>query len=215
VPVRSAIIGTVVAFMIVTSTITFGASLSTLVAKPALYGWNFTYEMNGGGGFGDIPAARAATLLNQNPYVQNWSGVYFANLDIDGQRVAVMGASTRGTVSPPLLTGHGFDATNQVVLATATLHQLHKKVGDTVSVVVGTVTTRLQIVGTATMPTIGVQGLNHLEMGSGALLSYKLIPPGERNLFDVAPGPNAILIRLKPHANHDAALASLNKTLTK
>jgi CheY-like chemotaxis protein len=52
-------------------------------------------------------------------------------------------------------------------------------------------------------------------MGSGALLSYKLIPPGERNLFDVPPGPNAILIRLKPHANQGAALVSLRKMFTK
>jgi ABC-type antimicrobial peptide transport system permease subunit len=73
----------------------------------------------------------------------------------------------------------------------------------------------LKIVGTATLPTIGVGGLNHLEMGTGAVLSYKLIPPGERNLFDVPAGPNAILIRLKPHANRRVALASLNKMLTK
>jgi hypothetical protein len=215
VPVRSAIIGTIFALLIVTSTITFGASLRTLVAKPALYGWNFTYEMNGGGGLGDIPAARAAALLNKSPFVQDWSGVYFGNLDIDGQRVPVMGASPKATVSPPLLSGHGFDAANQVVLGAVTLDQLHKKVGDTVSVVVGAVTTRLKIVGTATLPTIGVGGLNHLEMGTGAVLSYKLIPPGERNLFDVPAGPNAILIRLKPHANRRVALASLNKMLTK
>ena len=215
VPVRSAIIGTIFALVIVTSTITFGASLRTLVAQPALYGWNFTYEMNGGGGLGDIPGARAATLLNESPFVQDWSGVYFGNLQIDGQHVAVMGASPKATVSPPLLSGHGFNAANQVVLGTATLSQLHKKVGDTVSVLVGTTTTRLKIVGTATMPTIGVESLPHLEMGTGAVLSYKLIPPGERNLFDVPAGPNAILIRLKPHANRAVALASLNKILTK
>ena len=38
VPVRSAIFGAVLAVVIVTSTITFGASLQTLVSKPALYG---------------------------------------------------------------------------------------------------------------------------------------------------------------------------------
>jgi hypothetical protein len=216
VPVRSAIIGAIFAVVIVTTTLTFGASLRTLVSKPALYGWNFTYEMNGGGGLGDIPAARAATLLNQSPFVQAWAGVYFGNLDIDGQRVAVMGTSPNATVSPPLLSGHGFNATNQVVLGTATLAQLHKKLGDTVEVgAPGAATTRLKIVGTATLPTIGVQGLSHLEMGSGAVLSYKLIPPGERNLFDVPAGPNAILIRLNPTANRVAALASLNNILTK
>jgi hypothetical protein len=93
---------------------------------------------------------------------------------------------------------------------------LHKKLGDTVEVgAPGAATTRLKIVGTATLPTIGSEGTTHLEMGSGAVLSYKLIPAGERNLYDVTPGPNAILVRVKPGANHAAALASLNTILDK
>ena len=216
VPVRSAIIGTVFAVVIVTATITFGASLQNLVAKPALYGWNFTYELNGGGGLGDIPAAGAATMLNRNPYVQAWSGIYFGTLQIDGQNVAAMGASPRAAVGPLLLSGHAFNATSQIVLGAATLTQLHKKLGDTVEVgAPGAVTTRLKIVGTATLPTIGIQGSTHLEMGSGAVLSNKLIPAGERNLYDVPPGPNAILVRVKPGANHAAALSSLNTILNK
>lgn len=215
VPVRSAILGAVLAVVIVTSTITFGASLQTLVSKPALYGWNFNYEINGGGGLGDIPAHGAATLLKKDPYVQAWAGVYFGNLTIDGQNVSVMGASPGADFGPPLLSGHRFRATDQVVLGTATLAQLHKKLGDTVNVRLGASTTRLTIVGTATLPTIGVGGLNHLEMGSGALLSYKLIPAPERDLYAVPPGPNAILVRVKPGVNHVAALASLNSILTK
>jgi ABC-type antimicrobial peptide transport system permease subunit len=125
-----------------------------------------------------------------------------------------MGASPRAALGPPLLSGHAFDATNQVVLGAATLAQLHKKLGDTVDVSVGDKTTTLKIVGTATLPTIGVGGLTHLEMGSGALLSYQLIPASERDLYDGPPGPNAILIRVKPGANHQAALASLNAMLT-
>jgi len=116
VPVRSAILGTVFALMIVTSTITFGASLRTLVAKPALYGWNWTYEMNGGGGLGDIPAKGAAQLLDADKYVASWSGVYFGRLHIDGQNTTVMGANPHARVGPPILSGHGFDATNQIVL---------------------------------------------------------------------------------------------------
>jgi hypothetical protein len=85
VPVRSAILGTVFALMIVTSTITFGASLHTLISKPSLYGWNWTYEMNGGGGLGDIPAKPAAQLLDESKYVSAWSGVYFGLLKIDGR----------------------------------------------------------------------------------------------------------------------------------
>jgi hypothetical protein len=215
VPVRSAILGAVLAVVIVTSTLTFGASLRTLVSRPALYGWNFTYEMNGGGGLGDIPMKRAETLLKQDPYVQSWAGVYFGNLTIDGQKTSVMGATPDAEIGPPLLSGHAFDATNQVVLGAATLSQLHKKVGDSVRVSSGTSTHRLTIVGTATLPTIGVGGLNHLEMGSGAVLSYTLIPAAERNLYEGSPGPNAFLVRVKPGVSRVAALASLNAMLTK
>jgi ABC-type antimicrobial peptide transport system permease subunit len=153
--------------------------------------------------------------LKKDPYVQSWAGVYFGNLTIDRQTVAVMGASPDFQFGPPVLSGHGFRAASQVVLGTATLAQLDKKIGDTVNVRVGATTTRLTIVGTATMPTIGVGGLSHLEMGSGALLSYKLIPAAERDLYAVSPGPNAILVRMKPGVNHAAALASLNTILTK
>jgi ABC-type lipoprotein release transport system permease subunit len=215
VPVRSAILGTVFAIMIVMSTITFGASLHTLVARPSLYGWNWTYEMNGGGGLGDIPAAGAAKLLDHNEYVSQWSGVYFGILKIDGEDTSVMGASPHAEVSPPILSGHGFDAVNQVVLGEATLAQLHKQVGDSVEVSVDGTTTKLRIVGTSTLPTIGVGGIDHLEMGSGAILSYKLIPASQRNLFDVPAGPNAILVRIKPGVNHQAALRSLSATLVK
>jgi hypothetical protein len=216
VPVRSAILGTVFAVIIVVSTITFGASLHTLVSKPSLYGWNWTYEMNGGGGLGDIPAAPAAKLLNYNKYVAAWSGVYFGSLKIDGLNVQVMGGTPHAKVSPTILTGHGFDRANQVVLGQSTLALLHKKVGDTVVVSSpGAASTTLRIVGTATMPTIGEEGSTHLEMGSGALLAYQLIPPGQRNLFDVTPGPNAILIRVKAGVNHTAALNSFRGILTK
>jgi hypothetical protein len=215
VPVRSAILGTVFALMIVTATITFGASLHTLISNPSLYGWNWTYEMNGGGGLGDIPAKPVAKLLDQSKYVAAWSTVYFGLLKIDGQNVSVMGASPHAIVSSPILTGHGFNDVNEIVLGTATLNQLHKQVGDSVEVSAGGASTKLQIVGTATLPTIGVGGINHLKMGSGAILAYQLIPVSQRNLFDVKAGPNAILVRTKPGVNHRAALRALSAILVK
>jgi ABC-type antimicrobial peptide transport system permease subunit len=101
------------------------------------------------------------------------------------------------------------------VLGTATLRALHKQVGDTVEVSSGGAATKLQIVGTATLPTIGTGGATHLEMGSGAILSYQLIPANQRNLFDVTPGPNAILVRVKPGANQRDALRTLSSILVK
>jgi ABC-type antimicrobial peptide transport system permease subunit len=217
VPVRSAILGAVLAVVVVISTITFGSSMSTLVSHPALYGWNWSADIDGGGGLGDIPAQNVARLLDADPLVGGWTGVYYSTLQIDGTNVPVMGGSPHASVGPPLLSGHAFDGVNQVVLGASTLAQLHKHVGDKVNVgAPGTGLTTLKIVGTATLPSIGVVGSSHLEMGSGALLSYKLIPPRARNVFDVQQtGPNAVLVRFKRGTNQAAGFSSLQSIVRK
>jgi predicted lysophospholipase L1 biosynthesis ABC-type transport system permease subunit len=185
--------------------------MNTLVSHPALYGWNWSDEIDGGGGLGDIPAHAVARQLDADPSVGGWTGVYFSTLQIDGANVPVMGGSPNAAVGPPLLSGHAFDGANQVVLGASTMAELHKHVGDTVTVgAPDTGLTRLRIVGTATLPSIGVAGSSHLEMGTGALLSYTLIPPKARNVFDVQySGPNAVLVRFKKGASPAAASASL------
>ena len=209
VPVRSAILGAILAVTVVVATVTFGSSLNTLVSHPALYGWNWNYDMDGGGGLGDIPGQAAAKLLDADPLVQSWTGVYYSALTFDGVNVPVMGATPGAPVAPPLLSGHSLQASDQVVLGASTLRTLHKQVGDAVQVRIhGEKPITLTIVGTATLPPIGVVGSSHLEMGTGAVLDYRIIPPAARNLFEVTPGPNAILVRTKGGASR-AALASL------
>ncbi len=209
VPVRSAILGAILAVTVVVATVTFGSSLDTLVSHPALYGWNWNYDIDGGGGLGDIPGQAAAKQLNADPLVESWTGIYYSTLTLDGVNVPVMGATPGATVAPPLLSGHGLQASDQVVLGASTLRTLHKRVGDTVQVGIhGSKPVTLTIVGTATLPPIGVVGSSHLEMGTGAVLSYRIIPPAARNLFEGTPGPNAILVRTKG-GNNRAALASL------
>jgi hypothetical protein len=217
VPVRSAILGAVLAVVVVIGTITFGSSMNTLVSHPALYGWNWSADIDGGGGLGDVPGHSVAHLLDADPLVSGWTGVYYSTLQIDSVNVPVMGGSPRASVGPPLLSGHAFDASNEVVLGASTLALLHKHVGDTVEVgAPGAARTTLHIVGTATMPSIGVVGSSHLEMGSGALLSYTLIPPKARNVFEVEQrGPNAVLVRFKKGATSAAGFASLQSIVRK
>ncbi len=213
VPVRSAILGAVLAITVVTGTFTFGSSLDTLVSHPSLYGWNWnSMLLSGFSGDEDLPQHEATTLLEHDPYVSGISGIYFGALKIDGQTVPVLGGSPGAPVQPPLLSGHGFDAANQVVLGATTLADLHAHVGDTVQVSNGvTKPIRLTVAGTATMPAIGTQK-PHLEMGSGALLDYDLIPATTRNLQEsTVPGPNAFLIRLRPGANPTLARRSLSR----
>ena len=107
VPVRSAILGAVLAIVVVVGTLTFGTSLHTLVSRPALYGWNWDYELSGGGGVGNIPQQLAATALDRDHDVAAWTDGYFGEVQIDGLAVPVLGGSAAAPVAPPLLSGHG------------------------------------------------------------------------------------------------------------
>ena len=216
VPVRSAILGSVLAVMVVVATVTFGASLQTLISHPALYGWNWTYELTANQG-GVIPGTKAARLLAQDRQVAAWSGISFDVMRIDAQHsIPVLDEAPGAAVAPPLLSGHGVEASHQIVLGAVTLGQLHKRVGDTVVVNNGLKAVRFRIVGTATMPTIGGgQGNQHLEMGTGALLSSEVFPSdgeeaGYPNLPGYAPGPSAILVRMNNGATA-TALHSLER----
>jgi hypothetical protein len=215
VPVRSAIVGTTLAIVVVIATVTFGASLDTLVSHPPLYGWNWNYELTGGGGIAPVPGQKAAELLDHDRSVAAWSGVSFGAIaSLGGQVVPVLGQGAHATVGPPLLSGHGLNAPDQVVLGGATLSALHKRIGDTIEVhVSGSKSERLLIVGTATMPTIGEQfGDVHPTMGTGALVASALVPALASNPNNVSPtGPSAVLVRLRSGADPTTALRSLRR----
>ena len=195
VPVRSAIVGAVLAMSVVVATVVFGSSLDTLVTHPSLYGWNWTYAVSPG--FPpSIPQQRAEAVLDNSPGVAAWSGVNFATLRIDSLTVPVLGMTPNARVAPPILSGHGLEAPDQVVLGPVTLAQLHKHIGDSVDVRSGPgKPTRLRIVGTATMPSMGIDRSEHAEMGSGAVLSRSLIPEA------AGTGPNNILVRARRGAD--------------
>jgi FtsX-like permease family/MacB-like periplasmic core domain len=205
VPVRSAILGTALAMIVTIATITFGASLDTLVSHPALYGWNWTYALSAGNPT-YVSRARAAALLGHDPAVAAWTGIYFGTAKIDGLTVPVIGASPRAPVGPPVLSGHGLQGAGQVVLGPATLAQLGKQVGDAVSMTDGRGgRSSLRIVGTATLPSLGIDGSLHTEMGVGAVLPYQLVPAA------TVSQPSNVLVTLRPGANAAAALPALQR----
>jgi hypothetical protein len=214
VPARSAIFGAALALVVVVSTLTFGASLHTLVSHPTLYGWNWDYELSGGGGVGDIPQQQSTRALAHDRDVAAFSGAYFGQGRIDGIAVPGFATSTDAPVGPRLLSGHGLERRDQIVLGANTLSELHRHLGDIVTVDLGSPTPlRLTIVGTATMPAIGGSGGGglHLEMGSGAIVSYQNIPPSLRDVAgNTPPGPQAIFVRFRRGVNRARALGGLN-----
>jgi len=205
VPVRSAILGAALAMIAMVATVTFGSSLDTLVSHPALYGWNWTYALSAGNPT-YIPRQRAAALLDRDPAVAAWAGVWFGAVKIDGLTVPVMGLSPGAPIAPPVLSGHGLQAAGQVVLGATTLAQLHRRVGDEATVLNGSGGRfRLRIVGTDTLPSYGAQGTLHTEMGTGAVLPYQIIPSAETSQ------PNDILVTLRPGADRAAAARELQR----
>jgi hypothetical protein len=210
-PVRSAIFGTVLAVVMVVTTLTFGSSLATLISHPALYGWNWTYALWGSQGPTAVPA-QVDTGLRSDPDVAAWTTVSYVTADLDGQAVPVLLGSPGAAVAPPVLSGHQVDGRDQVVLGPATLAQLGQYLGGTVTFTLTgpgvTVRARLTVVGTATMPTVGLSDVLHTSMGTGALVSDQLLGP----LAAGCTGPPEVaFIRLRPGVSAAAGLASMRK----
>ncbi len=139
---------------------TFGDSLHTLVSNPPLYGWNWTYILNPvGSGSGEVPQV-ALTMLKHDKDVAGYSGASFNDLQMDGHEVPFLLENDRAAVTPLVLSGHGFQKGNEVVLGAATMAQLHKRLGENVTISFGTPADApvyippmpLRIVGTATFP---------------------------------------------------------------
>jgi hypothetical protein len=209
-PVRSAILGTVLAVTVLIATLTFGASLDGLVSRPQLYGWNWNFAILAGfAGAEDLPAHQTASLLSQDRDIASWSGAYVVGANLDGHSEGMVTEQPGARVQPPILSGHGLRQRNQVVLGSTTLAQLHKHVGDTVTFSNGdSKPSTLLIVGTATMPAIE----DGIGMGSGALVASSDFPTKLLNLQDAPiPGPNVILVRTRAGVSAPAAYRSLVK----
>jgi hypothetical protein len=211
----------VLAVVVVVATVTFASGLRTLASHPALYGWNWSFAIEPEGG--DNVPPMAGQLLDHDRDVAAWTGFNYADAQIDGQTVPTLDSGTHASISPPILSGHGIQAKNQIVLGAATLAALHKRIGQSVVLSYGSPKdapiyqppTHLLIVGTATMPAIGTPGTLHPSMGTGALFSSAIfVPTLVRALDNADPnlnGPAIDVVRTRPGVTPAAALSSLRR----
>ena len=223
VPVRSVLVGAVLAVAMVTTTLTFSSGLHTLVSRPALYGWNWSYALTSV----NVVPPRALAALNHDPDVAAWSGYHNISVQIDGQTVPVLVGDNHATVAPPILSGHAVDANNQIVLGPSTLALLHKHVGDTVIASFGTPNTaplylpplKVVIAGTATLPAIGGASnfADHPSMGAGGVLSDHISPAFIRAAQSPDPnlnGPGLVFVRLRNGVRAAVGQADMNRMAT-
>jgi hypothetical protein len=217
VPVRSVLVGTTLAVALVVTTLTFASGLSNLVSRPPLYGWNWNYLLQP---TNNLPP-KAVTLMNHDPKIAAWSGADYTDLEIDGQEVPILVESAKAKVTPPILSGHGLENDHQIVLGAGTLALLHKHVGETIVVSLGTKKdapafikpTALLIVGTATLPAVGYSSFvaEHTSMGTGALLPLGFFPPafGGSGSDPNLQGPELAFVRMRPGVSARAGRTDL------
>lgn len=219
VPTRSVIAGAVVAVGLVVTTLTFASGFSTLVSHPRLYGWNWDFALNP---TNDVPPV-ALSLLSKDRDVAAWSDANYTDAQIDGQTVPIILENVGAAVAPPILSGHGLQANDQIVLGAATMSELGLHVGDSVTFSYGSrqsapayvPPTRLTIVGTATFPAIGYSSFvsQHTSMGTGALLPSGVQPAAFLNAMKNKDpnlnGPELVFVRLRNGVSRADGLASL------
>jgi hypothetical protein len=213
VPVRSVLAGAVLAVLVGTATLTFGASLSYLVSRPALYGWNFDYALYSTDGWGPFPPALVTPMLHRDKLIAASTGVYFLTVQIDGQTVPGILSPARPAVGPQILSGTGLDGPGDIVLGRGTLAELHKQIGDDVTVQLGPVirNARLKVVGTAALPALGDTLGIHPSLATGAILPVSVVTTAALNEAGSHSGPNAIFVRLRPGVSQAAGLRSLQQ----
>jgi hypothetical protein len=115
-------------------------------------------------------------------------------------------------VTPTIRSGRMIEHAGEIVLGTATIAQLHKSLGDTVSSSSG----ELRIVGTATFPSIGVVHGDHTSLGVGGIVATEQVPDWDRNLHftgadPAAYGPNVLFVRYRDGADAGAVTARMEQ----
>nr|MDQ3305890.1 ABC transporter permease [Actinomycetota bacterium] len=171
VPVRSVMAGAAMAIMALVSALTFGTSLQSLLAQPRLFGWDWDATVLDTGGYGDISVEKASAALEYDGHVASWSGVYFTSDAVDGRNLPLLAMEPGSEVFPPLLQGRPTHNPNEVVLGSRTAAELGKQPGDTVVLGDGTQSHELEVVGIATLPTIGAIGAAYTSLGVGAIVA--------------------------------------------
>ena len=222
VPVTATLAGAAVAVLAVTAAAVFGASLDGLVTHPARYGWNWTMLMDTEGGYSSWPVRQMGRLVSGQPGVTGWSTFAFAQLAVDHQDIPVLGLTRhQGAVQPPTTSGHPLSGQDQIELGAATLRALGKRVGDTVTAGSGRQARRLTIVGTVTLPSIGLTLADHVSLGRGGMLpgstllalqglSAQLTSREEHGATVADPAfPSAVAIDLKPGTSGTALAARI------
>ncbi|MDQ1432387.1 MAG: putative transport system permease protein, partial [Actinomycetota bacterium] len=215
VPVRSVMAGVAVAVIALTAAVTFGSSLSSLVHTPRLYGWAWDTTLVDSGGYGEGHVEVAQRVFGRDPNIDAFAGGYFGTTEVDASNVPVLGVTPGASVHPPIIDGRSLETASEVVLGTETIATLGKQLGDTVQIRddAGRVR-RLRIVGTATLPTIGIVHGSYTSLGVGAMFAQQLVPGYRVNIQGGGyTGPNVWFVKYRDGVDRRVADGRLRREI--
>jgi ABC-type lipoprotein release transport system permease subunit len=207
VPVRSAVVSAAVGVAALSAAIVFAASLSHLLASPALYGvtWDAAVTNNSGTGAGPMVAP-----VRHDRQVAAWA-TFLAGLGLRAGRTEfealVLEMPGGASFIPAPVTGRLPKSAGEIVLGTRTLRHLHAQIGATIRVSIPVLDSRarpMTIVGTTVFPTLS----DTLGLGTGAALT----PAGLRHLVPAKttiPPPAAMFVRFRPGVEPQAGRQDL------
>jgi len=195
--------------------VTFGNDLHALVETPHLYGWSWDATLLDNGGYGAGRVDQARQVFGKDSNIEGYAGAYFGTDTLDGTNVALLGVTPGAAVHPPILEGRSLDSAGEVVLGSRTLAQLHKHIGDSAIIGIGSTTHKLRIVGTATLPTIGIIHGSYTSLGVGAMVDYHRVPGSDRSVQEFGySGPNVWFVRFRGGADHAASIKKLQHEMS-
>jgi ABC-type lipoprotein release transport system permease subunit len=221
-PVASAMIGAVAAVAALAAALTFGASLQHLLSSPSQQGWNWDVLVGNPHNLTD-QEVKAGSLLAHNRYVGSYSAIAIlagasqGNAVIDGEVVDLLLAfdPLKGGVYPSLIEGHAPRAADQIVLASRTLRELHRQIGQSVRIngPQGQSFT-LRIVGRMISPSVGDLFTNN--MGEGGWVYGPAIRRQQAQTTQNSDGPpptvfNLFAVRYANGVSPNGAFASLQR----
>lgn len=202
VPVRSTILGAALGVATIAAVLTFAAGLDRLLARPALYGWN--WDAQGGGTFAD-DQGEVAQNLTRDPTISEVSVGTLARLQVGTLRVDTLGLeSITGSVTPTVVEGRAPAGPDEIFLGTKTLRDLDLDVGDTMPVSFADRTVPMRVVGRGLLNEFA----GAARLGEGATITYEalrtLVPNSVRNL---------VLVRFTPGVEAGPTRAKLTEAL--
>ena len=225
VPVRSALVGSVIAVAALAAAAVFGASLIGLVSTRHDYGQNWVQEVDFN--FGTSSPTQAAQMAQAITALDGYAAGNYGQLTIDGKVVPAIGLNqVRGSGYLTLLAGRAPTAPDEIAVGAQTLRTIGARLGQTITVTVNQDFTggpgpahRMRVVGVAVLPAFSRGGFTPTGLGTGAVLPASVLSAGTREATTDSPCRpgglcyNFFLLRYKPGTDLAAEAAMITSHL--